>query len=444
MVLSTELLERSTVAAHALHGVEIGTLAQSELLAAQDALAQVRRAVDGLLAEVAGEVGRRSEQQMGPGSFARRAGHASPQQLVASSLGISPGEAGRLIDVGRAIAPVDSGLGAVPGEPEAPKYPHVRAAVLTGNLSVEKAAVITKGLDSLPGETADLERDLVAMARNLKLKDLKFASQRAWARANPAGLEARERQQFRNRMLTFIDGADGMTRMVADLDPLSAAPIKAWVEAQVRAEFRARRTSDGSDEPDRRTAGQIRVDALAMLARHAMDCKESGSGVKTTVVVRVDKADLEADLGVGSCDELQMPISVATLRRMAVDAAILPAVMGGASVPLDLGRRERLYTASQRLALLSRDGGCAFCHAPPSFCDVHHIKWWARDGGRTDMDNGVVLCVSCHHRIHDEEWGIDVLGGTVWFTPPAHLDRERRPIMGGLAALDPPQMALSA
>lgn len=444
MALSTTLLERSTAAAHALHGADVASLAQTELLAAQELLAHVRRAVDGLLAEVAGEVGRRSDQQAGPGGFARRAGHASPQQLVASSLGISPGEAGRLIEVGRAIAPLHSGEGDAPVDSDLPQYPLVRAAVLAGTLSVDKTAVITKVLDSLPDSSSELERDLVAMARTLKLKDLKLACQRAWARANPAGLEARERQQFRDRSLSFIDGADGMTRMVADLDPLSAAPIKAWVEAQVRAEFRARRSSDGTNEPDRRTAGQIRVDVLAMLARHAMDCKENGSGIKTTVVVRVDKSDLEADLGVGSCDELQMPISVATLRRMAVDAAILPAVMGGASVPLDLGRRERLYTAAQRLALLARDGGCAYCHAPPSFCDVHHIKWWARDGGRTDMDNGVVLCVSCHHRIHDDDWGIDVIGGTVWFTPPAHLDRERRPIMGGLAALDPPELAVSA
>ena len=57
---------------------------------------------------------------------------------------------------------------------------------------------------------------------------------------------------------------------------------------------------------------------------------------------------------------------------------------------LDWGRTKRLFTPTQRLALTERDGGCAMCGAPPGHTKVHHIRWWARDAGPTDLNNGVL------------------------------------------------------
>ncbi|WP_177243768.1 HNH endonuclease signature motif containing protein, partial [Microbacterium sp. AR7-10] len=36
--------------------------------------------------------------------------------------------------------------------------------------------------------------------------------------------------------------------------------------------------------------------------------------------------------------------------------------------------------------------------------EVHHIDWWNRDTGPTDLTNGILLCSTCHHRIHDNGW----------------------------------------
>ncbi len=49
--------------------------------------------------------------------------------------------------------------------------------------------------------------------------------------------------------------------------------------------------------------------------------------------------------------------------------------------------------------------------------------------GLSDINNGVLLCVPCHHRLHDYGWIIEVVDGEVWFIPPATTDpnRERIP-----------------
>ena len=53
---------------------------------------------------------------------------------------------------------------------------------------------------------------------------------------------------------------------------------------------------------------------------------------------------------------------------------------------------------------------------------AHHIAWWQRDHGATNIDNGVLLCETCHHLIHDNGWTIQVDGtglhANVWFLPP--------------------------
>ena len=55
-----------------------------------------------------------------------------------------------------------------------------------------------------------------------------------------------------------------------------------------------------------------------------------------------------------------------TVRRIACDAAIIPAVLGARGQVLDLGRTTRLVTAKQFLALSLRDRGCTFpgCSTP--------------------------------------------------------------------------------
>ena len=40
-----------------------------------------------------------------------------------------------------------------------------------------------------------------------------------------------------------------------------------------------------------------------------------------------------------------------------------------------------------------------------AWCQAHHIVHWA-DGGPTSVDNMVLLCSKCHHKVHDNDWQI--------------------------------------
>ena len=118
---------------------------------------------------------------------------------------------------------------------------------------------------------------------------------------------------------------------------------------------------------------------------------------------------------------------------MAADAGIIPVVLGADSEVLDLGRARRLFSTAQRRALAERDGGCAWpgCPHPPSYTEAHHIRWWNAHGGATDLDNGILLCSSHHHRVHDDGWQISVREQVPYFIPPSHVDPHRRPRPGG-------------
>jgi hypothetical protein len=97
------------------------------------------------------------------------------------------------------------------------------------------------------------------------------------------------------------------------------------------------------------------------------------------------------------------PLSATLVRQLACDAEIIPMVLGGDGVVLDLGRGTRLFTYSQRHALAERDGYfCHFpnCRRPEKWTEAHHIQHWA-DGGTTNLDKRrPPLPTPPHHHPH--------------------------------------------
>jgi hypothetical protein len=122
------------------------------------------------------------------------------------------------------------------------------------------------------------------------------------------------------------------------------------------------------------------------------------------------------------------PVAATTLRKLACDADIIPVLLGTHGEILDLGRKTRLFTPTQRLALTARDQGCTFpnCTIPAPWCEAHHITYWSQNGP-TNITNGALLCSHHHHLIHKEQWTIHTRNGTPWFTPPPHIDPTQTP-----------------
>lgn len=436
MTFSLAGLHRTVDVLHPFEGADLAGLARTELLALQSAVADARRALDVVVAAVAGEIGRRSSVDDGPGGLARQQGFASPMHMVANALGSSLGQAGALVNVGQALAEADAAAASVSPDGtggdtarSAQAVGPLAAALHAAQISVEKADRIATTLRKLTGDTTTIERELVAAAKRLTVAQLARVCANAAARHDRAGLRERDRRLHAERSVTVREDPSGMTIITAHLDPASAAPVLTLLDAQVKDWLQAKR-----ENTDERTAAQMRADALAMVARHCLGCDQPNSGPTTTVIVRTTRAELANELGIGECDALGQPISSEALRMMAVDMEILPIVMGGKSEPLDVGRAKRLYSKPQRLAILERDGGCSWCHAPPSWCITHHIQWWSW-GGLTNMDNAVALCTTCHNRVHRDGWGITVRDDQVWFTPPEKVDPTRTPRLGGKAHL---------
>jgi hypothetical protein len=95
-------------------------------------------------------------------------------------------------------------------------------------------------------------------------------------------------------------------------------------------------------------------------------------------------------------------ISPGLARRIAREAAIIAAVLGGKSQVLDVGRTSRYFTEAQRIALMLRDRGCTTegCDRTPAMTHAHHDTRWT-DGGHTDLANGRLLCGWHHAKAHD-------------------------------------------
>ena len=108
-----------------------------------------------------------------------------------------------------------------------------------------------------------------------------------------------------------------------------------------------------------------------------------------------------------------------------------PALGGGPTQPLEVGRTTRVVTAAQRAALVVRDGGCAVagCDRPPAWCEAHHLRHWLH-GGPTDLANLALVCRAHHRAVHEGGWRLTRdPDGRLTATPPhrKHPTHRRHP-----------------
>ncbi|MET8267116.1 DUF222 domain-containing protein [Micromonospora arida] len=311
--------------------------------------------------------------------------------------------------------------------------PGIRQALADGAISLDQARVITDTVDTVQAaagpEAADKAVSLLTgwaaqfdptHLRKLGTRILDHVAPDIADAAARAALEADARRASRDRHLTLSEQTDGRLRLTGTLDTETAGLLRAAIDPMT--------APTGPD--DERSPGQRRHDALADVCRLSLRTGElpDSGGDATQIVVTTGYDVLTRQLGTGALD-IGQQLTAETVRRLACDASMLPAVLDGAGQVLDVGRQRRLITGPLRRALVLRDRGCAFpgCDRPPRWCHAHHIHHWA-DGGTTNLNNAVLLCGHHHRHLHHSDWTVRLgSDGRPEFVPPAWLDPEQLP-----------------
>nr|WP_237421907.1 HNH endonuclease signature motif containing protein [Gordonia sp. SID5947] len=108
--------------------------------------------------------------------------------------------------------------------------------------------------------------------------------------------------------------------------------------------------------------------------------------------------------------------------------SVTTVVVDGERVPLDVSREKRFFPSHLRKALYVRDHCCIKCGAPAGRTHAHHIRHWA-DGGQTSLENGCLLCPSCHADVHHNGWEVFIgADHHPWLIPPPAVDPKRTPL----------------
>ena len=224
-----------------------------------------------------------------------------------------------------------------------------------------------------------------------------------------------ERQRARSTVKTYTDTATGMWHLHAELDPARGAIVDRHLQA-VLARLRAQDQQTG-DKPV--PYMQLKVDALVT----AMSSSGDGEPGRAELVVHVDLDVLRGDMveaGLSeTVDGVELPVE--TVRRLACDAGVLPAVMGGDGLVKDMGRSTRTATPTQRARLAAMHATCAHpgCRVLYSRCRIHHVTFWGEHLGPTDEDNLLPVCDKHHHLVHERGWTLTMTPDRVatWSLP---------------------------
>jgi Domain of unknown function (DUF222)/HNH endonuclease len=366
----------------------------------------------------------------GRGAFVEQ-GYASLAALVRDVLRVSPREAQRRVGHARVLSETVAPSGATVSA----ALPRTAEAVRAGVLGPEHVDVIAKTLTGLPvGDGGWAEAILVEAGSTLDARAVARVGRELRARLDQDGLPPTDVELADPvNELRFHARSDGRMVFKGELEAEASALLQALLSPL------AKPRPSSVEGPDRRSAAERNGDALVEILHLAAgtDGLPSESGEKPHLLVTVPLQSLVDGLRPGMLDGAGY-LDARVARRLACDAKVIPAVLGAASEPLDIGRSSYTVPAAMRRALILRDGGCAFpgCGRPYQWCHAHHIKHWA-DGGDTALDNLVLLCGRHHRLIHHSRWECEVVNGRAVFRPPSFIDPERRPRNGWTSAPAP-------
>jgi hypothetical protein len=347
-------------------------------------------------------------------------------------------------------------------------------ALLEGAISSTQHDAIVRGLGEPPALSADedampdAERDalrvaareawtiaaeqLVTEAAVRTVEELASTARAVRDRLDPAGAEARFLARFEARCFRMWTDRDGLQRGSFTFDDEAALWVRTIIDAAMRPRRGGPRFVDSAEAAkaqslvdDPRTNDQLVYDLMidvlraGALADAATVFGTRQAGVR---IMRVMDRNENPDRTAFSEDGLvALPGGVA--EQHICDTGIVAITADSAGNPLDIGREQRLFTPRQRIGLAARDGGCRWpnCDRPASYCEAHHSTQWSA-GGRTDIDDGILLCRFHHMNLHHHGWRISRDGpGEFTLHHPEGESSSLRPrltLTYAWAGIDPP------
>ncbi len=273
--------------------------------------------------------------------------------------------------------------------------PAVADAVSSGRLSADQVRSVVRL--ATPENDAAVAGDAVGRSA---------AELEAMARLAKPPTEADANDADRQRSFRWRDTPDGSgVRLSGQLPPEAGATLAAALSRM--AEQAGPDPDTGLFEPfESRCA-----DALVELA--GAHIAEDADPDRATVVVHVPvdwfgaADDLAVTAAIAAALDTGVPLASETLRRLACDARVQLVAEGPGHAALARSAMEHTVPHWLRRQLRRRDAGCRWhgCRRTRGL-HAHHIVWFSK-GGRTTIDNLVLLCRRHHRAVHEGGFAIE-------------------------------------
>jgi hypothetical protein len=331
--------------------------------------------------------------------------------------------AARLVGMNRGVMAGGLRLVRLLGE----KYEATRRAFAAGRINEKQMRVIVNAAEKIPAgvtpaQRTQAEEALLAKAeagmpperlRHAGRRMLEVIDRELADRSESEQLTDEEQRAQCQTWLSLHDNGDGTVIGKFQIPELAAQFLKTATE-RLSAPRRLGRNNAGETVVDETVSGETLsyTERLGMAFCELLEHLPTtgwGPAGGATVLVTVDYQHLLDGLAAAHLDT-GITVSPHNARRLACEAGVVPAVLGGRSEPLDVGREMRLHTAAQRRGLALIHDTCAAegCTRPFAWCEIHHPHAWAA-GGQTSLANGIPLCGWHHHRAHDPTYHVRYL-----------------------------------
>ena len=264
---------------------------------------------------------------------------------------------------------------------------------LEGQLTAEDGAALAVALESLMTPTGDEDLRTITQRRADALTELTELALRSAKLPEYGGDRPRVTLLVKATTNPFVDPDDPENPLGGRTDdPQSVARLTRGLH-----DITGSATGSGAGTRYSQSAPDTDIDTEA--EAHTDELRTVPAGAVQLSVTAFNHGDAQLLASTHT-----IPHTV--LARICCEADLNMATLDATGHILNLGRTSRNPNIHQRRAVIIRDRHCVFpgCDIPPERCQVHHLNFWTRDQGPTNLNNLAVVCWFHHRLVHEHHW----------------------------------------